>query len=223
MYENDQVYRRVLGTAAEIEAISEGHQNNLDAINGLFSSILGVTSDIERQKLLQDAEHEREEKLKKRRNAIAALAQTPFGEPGVTKKVSLLKYLCESTGMKKSAVLEHVNVGDFVLQGDLFTPFKDKFEKWNSRKCFLDLRSRNVTWNEAKAKKTEISLRDILTCSTTQADRISKKRMVQDDGCSVSHAFTVVTQKKTWYFSARSRMEADFWVAALQATCYAPQ
>lgn len=226
-YDNDQVYRGVLSTAAEVEAVREGHQKNLDALYGLFSSILGVSSELDRERVVQAAVREREGKLVKRRRSIANLAQTPFGEPGSTKRVSLLKFLCDFTGLKKGAITEVVNVGELVLQGELFTPVKERtFDRWNRRKYFLDLRSRDVSWAAVKGKiskpKSEIELRDILTASLTLPEKISKKPMVRDDSSTVANTFAVVTQKRTWYFSASSKIEAELWVAVLQATCHSP-
>jgi hypothetical protein len=48
-------------------------------------------------------------------------------------QVSLIKFLVESTDMKKLTILEHVQVGDLVMQGALFKPTKEKFDRCAGR------------------------------------------------------------------------------------------
>jgi hypothetical protein len=45
--------KRALETAAEIETIREGHQKNVDAIHNLFSSVFGVVSQMERERVVK--------------------------------------------------------------------------------------------------------------------------------------------------------------------------
>jgi hypothetical protein len=82
---------------------------------------------------------------------------------------------------------------------------------------------RNLSWSEVKGvKKTiknHIELGDIMTCSLTPVEKISKMPMYREDGSPVTNAFAVVTQKRTWYFAANRKTDAEIWVAVLSACC----
>ena len=57
MYEARLSCKRALETAAEIETIREGHQKNLVTVHSMFSSVFGVATEIERERVVKVRSH----------------------------------------------------------------------------------------------------------------------------------------------------------------------
>eukprot|EP00041_Stephanoeca_diplocostata_P031724 m.994762 g.994762 ORF g.994762 m.994762 type:complete len:1439 (-) comp24013_c0_seq2:707-5023(-) len=218
-YSSNVACREALEAAAHGESLRESYASTHEDLARIFAAVLGITSEAEKEKLVRAAEAEKAAKFTKKRNAIATMAKAPFGDQAVERKVNLEKYVVEALDTSRAALKDHVKIGQYVMQGWLFKPRKEQFERWFHRHLLLDLRARNISYagqEHGKVKK-QIQLKDIIACKATDTHKISQRLGLREDNTAVENVFVIVTAKRTWYFSAATATQKKIWVAAIQA------